>query len=53
MGVEERGVGGTVEEGRMLQHIHQQVAIGAHTVDAGTRQCVGQHPRGLATAGGV
>ena len=49
VGVEERGVGGAVEEGRMPQHIHQQVAVGAHAVDAGAGQRVGEHPGGLTT----
>ena len=47
VGVEERGVGGPVEERRVAQHIDEEVAVGAHAVDAGARQRVGQHACGL------
>ena len=36
VGVEERGIGGAVEERRVPQHVDQQVAVGAHAVDAGS-----------------
>ena len=49
VGVEERGVGGAVEEGRMPQHVDQQVAVGAHAVHAGAGQRVGEQRRGLTT----
>ncbi len=45
VGVEERGVGGAVEEGRMAQHVDEKVAVGAHAVNAGAGQRVGQQRR--------
>ena len=47
VGVEERGVGGAVEERRMAQHVDQQVAVGADAVQSGAGQRVGQDRRGL------
>ena len=45
VGVEERGVGRAVEERRMAQHVDEQVAVGAHAVNAGAGQRVGQQRR--------
>ncbi len=53
VGGEERRVGRTVQERLMPQHIDQQIAVGAHTVDAAAGQRVGQHHRGLAAGRGV
>ena len=47
VGVEERRIGGTVEERRVPQHVDQQVAVGAYAVDTGAGQGVGKDAGGL------
>ena len=44
MGVEERGVGVAGQECRVPYNVDQQVAIGAHSVQAGAGECVTKHP---------
>ncbi len=51
--VEEAGVGGAGDEGRVAQRPHQQVAVGGDPVDAGIGQDGGQRGRGLAPGRGV